>query len=217
VPAVLHQVIVRALEKDRSERYRNFAELLADVKQVLTTLKRQEEDALAAEALKQTDRSRWEEARRIARKLGEEDREKSRSPHKGGVGEQDTRRQKFPPRPQPRVRTQTASVTPALETLKSTPSRVAHQPTPQQAERIAYRAPGNGTARETRASAAVMGGGPEPLRKTARAVVADAVMSETQPTISRSPPKPPRSTTSAIVRRATVPKPLVRPERVGPP
>ena len=69
VPAQLNHTILRAIEKDPADRYQTFADLLVDLQPLLGDLKREESDALMAEALKQTDSGRWHEARRIARQM----------------------------------------------------------------------------------------------------------------------------------------------------
>jgi TonB family protein len=69
VTGSLHRLIRQTLEKDPGSRYRNFAELIADLKPIARELQRDESDAMLAEALKQTDSGQWYEARRIAREM----------------------------------------------------------------------------------------------------------------------------------------------------
>jgi TonB family protein len=70
LPVSLNRVILRALEKDPSARYRNFAELSVELKPIMLELQREESEALMAQALAQTASGSWHEARNIARKLG---------------------------------------------------------------------------------------------------------------------------------------------------
>jgi protein TonB len=76
VTGSLNWLIRHALEKDPASRYRNFAEVIADLKPMLGELQRQERDSLLAEALKQSDSGQWYEARRIARQMTEQEPEK---------------------------------------------------------------------------------------------------------------------------------------------
>jgi len=71
VPPALNQLILRSLERDPSERYQNLSDLLVDLRPLVGEVRREEGDALLAEALKQTDTGRWHEARRLARKMNE--------------------------------------------------------------------------------------------------------------------------------------------------
>jgi len=89
VPAPLQEAILRALEKDPADRYQNFGDLLADLKPLVSDLRREESDALMAEALKQTDSGRWHEARRIARKMRDLDPKQSPSSQLFGFSEQE--------------------------------------------------------------------------------------------------------------------------------
>jgi TonB family protein len=75
----LNRLIRQTLEKDPERRYRNFAELIADLKPMLVELQRQESDSMLAEALKQSDSGQWYEARRIARQMSEREPEKRTS------------------------------------------------------------------------------------------------------------------------------------------
>lgn len=79
VTGSLNWLIRHALEKDPASRYRNFAEVIADLKPMLGDLQRQESDSMLAEALKQSDSGQWYEARRIARQMGERGPEKRTS------------------------------------------------------------------------------------------------------------------------------------------
>jgi len=79
VTGSLNWLIRHALEKDPDSRYRNFAELIADLKPMLGELQRRESDSMLAEALKQSDSGQWHEARRIARQMGERGPEKRTS------------------------------------------------------------------------------------------------------------------------------------------
>ncbi len=78
VPGSLHRLIQQTLEKDPRSRYRNFAELTADLKPIVREWQLDESDAMLAEALKQTDSGQWHEARRIARQM--RDRGADRAP-----------------------------------------------------------------------------------------------------------------------------------------
>ncbi len=65
----LNRLIHRALAKDPVDRYRSFGPLLDDLTPLVADLKREESEAMMAEALRQTDSGRWHEARRIARQM----------------------------------------------------------------------------------------------------------------------------------------------------
>ncbi len=98
VPPQLNQVILRAIEKDPNDRYRTFAELLADLQPLIGNIKREESDALMAEALKQTDSGRWHEARRIARQLRDMDNPQQGSPSQiFGISEQELENERARP------------------------------------------------------------------------------------------------------------------------
>jgi TonB family protein len=101
VPASLNKVILRSLEKDPSDRYATFAELLGDMRPMMTDLKREESDALMAEALKQTDSGRWHEARRIARKLREMDPQQAREGPMFGHSDPEQGNERVVPPPPP--------------------------------------------------------------------------------------------------------------------
>jgi TonB family protein len=75
----LNRLIRQTLEKDPDSRYRNFAEVIAELKPMLGELQRQESDSMLAGPLKQTDSGQWYEARRIARQMGERGPEKRAS------------------------------------------------------------------------------------------------------------------------------------------
>ncbi len=79
VTGSLNWLIRQTLEKDPDSRYRNFSEVIADLKPMLGELQRQESDSMLAEALKQSDSGQWHEARRIAREMGERGAEKRSS------------------------------------------------------------------------------------------------------------------------------------------
>jgi len=76
-PSTLNELVLRTLEKDPRKRYQSFAELLADLKPITGGLHREKSDALFAEALKQSNRGSWQEARRIARQVSELEPEKA--------------------------------------------------------------------------------------------------------------------------------------------
>jgi len=101
VPAQLNHSILRAIEKDPNDRYHSFAELLADLQPLMSDLKREESDALMAEALKQTDSGRWHEARRIARQMRDLDTKQGPSSQIFGISEQELEKEKFAERPRP--------------------------------------------------------------------------------------------------------------------
>ena len=114
VPPALNSLILRALEKAPAQRYRHFGELLADLKPLVTDLKREESDALMAEALKQTDSGRWHEARRIARQMRNLESQQANRSQIFGVSEAEPTQDWPPPAPQPEpirrvVSTQTAA------------------------------------------------------------------------------------------------------------
>jgi TonB family protein len=64
VTGSLHRLIRQTLEKDPASRYRNFTEVVADLKPVLRECQRQDSDAMLAQARKPTDSSEWPESRR---------------------------------------------------------------------------------------------------------------------------------------------------------
>ncbi len=94
VPAQLNHTILRAIEKDPHDRYHSFAELLADLQPLVSDLKREESDALMAEALKQSDSGRWHEARRIARQMRDLDPKQGPGSQIFGIGEQELEKER---------------------------------------------------------------------------------------------------------------------------
>jgi TonB family protein len=109
VPAPLNHAILRALEKDPADRYQNFAELLADLRPLVSDLKREESDALMAEALKQTDSGRWHEARRIARQMRDLEPQEAQSSQMFGFSEQELEKERIAERTRPLVAAPVAS------------------------------------------------------------------------------------------------------------
>ncbi len=101
VPAALNQTIFRAIEKDPADRYQNFTELLSDLRPMVSDLKREESDALMAEALKQTDSGRWHEARRIARQMRDLEPQQGPSSQMFGFSEQEQEKEKIAERVRP--------------------------------------------------------------------------------------------------------------------
>jgi TonB family protein len=110
VPAHLNQTILRALEKDPSQRYRSFGELLADLQPLISDLKREESEALMAEALKQTDSGRRHEARRIARQLRDMDQPQAPVSQIFGISEPELETQRFAERSRPAAMAPVTSV-----------------------------------------------------------------------------------------------------------
>jgi len=101
VPGPLNEVIFRALEKEPADRYQNFVELLTELKPRVSDLKREESDALMAEALKQTDSGRWHEARRIARQMRDLQPQQAASSQMFGFSEQELEKEKIAERVRP--------------------------------------------------------------------------------------------------------------------
>jgi serine/threonine-protein kinase len=128
VPPALNHAIMRALEKDPADRYHNFAELLADLQPVAGDLKREENDALMAEALKQTDSGRWHEARRIARQMRDLEPEQHAGSQMFGISEPEVERERVA---EP-MRTAAAAVAPA-QTLAASASAAMAVETPEPA------------------------------------------------------------------------------------
>jgi TonB family protein len=76
-PASLNELVLRTLEKEPGKRFRNFAELLVDLKPITGGLYREKSDALFAEALKQNNRGTWREAWHTRREESEAEPEKA--------------------------------------------------------------------------------------------------------------------------------------------
>lgn len=101
VPPALNHLVLRAIEKDPADRYRHFTELLADLQPLIGDLKREESDALMAEALKQTDSGRWHEARRIARQMRDLDPQQNPGSQIFGISDPEVERERFAERARP--------------------------------------------------------------------------------------------------------------------
>ena len=133
VPPQLNHAIMRAIEKDPSDRYHTFAELLADLQPLIGDLKREESDALMAEALKQTDSGRWHEARRIARQLRDMDSPQDPGAQIFGISEQELEKERSTaaasvPTPQPLVAA--AATMAAVTAAKAAASTAVDTPEP---------------------------------------------------------------------------------------
>ena len=216
VPEPLNQVIQRALTRDQAERYRNFGELLADLTRLAGGLQREEDDALMAEALKQTDRGRWHEARRIARKLSEREPEKSPSSQIFGLSEHESEKPKIaarrqttsrpaPPAAMPVVAA--SGAVPALETPEPAPPPIAPSPTLESQERFTPQIPntaiGNGVGISENGSSALAYVQPEPELDESQAQVAAAIASA--------------AARAAVAADAPAREPIVAPPAVEPP
>ena len=112
VSAPLNQAILRAFEKDPADRYASFAELLAELKPLVSDVKREESDALMAEALKQSDSGRWHEARRIARQLNDLEPQHGPSSQMFGFSEQEREKERLAEQARP------VSVPPAAPSMQ---------------------------------------------------------------------------------------------------
>jgi TonB family protein len=234
VPASFNKVILRSLEKDPSARYPTFAELLADMRPMMTDLKRDESDALMAEALKQTDSGRWHEARRIARKLREmEPQQVPGTPVFGHSDPEQEHERVVPPPPPASARPVAApvanpvvaavvSATPVIETPEPAPppTPVAPlPPRPKRPERTPPKIPAMGSGAVGRNGSAVTENAP-PIAARARqertatngerlAAAAAVGAASAEPIIAKA------ATTVAREARFTVPPPPA-PERPRP-
>ena len=235
VPPALNHAIMRALEKDPADRYRGFAELLADLQPVIGDLKREESDALMAEALKQTDSGRWHEARRIARQMRDLEPEKHAGSQMFGISEPEVEHERVaePVRPVAMSHAQTlaasASAAMAVETPEPAPLAPVFEPLaqpqaapaarpPQRPERTAPKIPpmgvknGASTAAPTLTNGARMAaaaGAGATISAASRAPVIREMEAEAKTEPIRA--EPPHSAPPRQRPRSTPPHPLTAP------